>query len=219
MECRAQSLMRQQSTSCAGRRHGRNTSPPCARAPSCSASPGCCAAGARHHALGLHGAVAPLVGATYEKARVVRDGNVFTGGGGVTAASTSRSRSRPRWRAPRRPSASSLSIEYDPAPPFTSGNPDAAPAPVLEHAGGSARSAARDLPWRTAARPRSEGVGGVVGRPRRRPEADPTPAEVRELCWVIADARPNLCVARLRVTIAGCPCGFRRASALSPRRG
>jgi hypothetical protein len=58
-----------------------------------------------------------------------------------------------------------------------------------------------------------------VGRPRRRPEADPTPAEVRELCWVIADARPNLCVARLRVTIAGCPCGFRRASAPSPRRG
>jgi cyclohexyl-isocyanide hydratase len=30
-----------------------------------------------------------------------------------------------------------LSIEYDPAPPFTSGNPDAAPAPVLEHAAGS----------------------------------------------------------------------------------
>ena len=25
-----------------------------------------------------------------------------------------------------------LSIEYDPAPPFTSGSPDAAPAPVLE---------------------------------------------------------------------------------------
>jgi cyclohexyl-isocyanide hydratase len=71
----------------------------------------------------------PLVGATYEKARVVKDGNVITAGGvtsgidfglsvvaeiaGETAARTIQ-----------------LGIEYDPAPPFDSGHPDRAPAAV-----------------------------------------------------------------------------------------
>ena len=68
----------------------------------------------------------PLVGATHEKARIVRDGNVITAGGvtsgidfglsvvaeiaGETAARTIQ-----------------LGIEYDPAPPFDSGHPDRAP--------------------------------------------------------------------------------------------
>jgi cyclohexyl-isocyanide hydratase len=71
----------------------------------------------------------PLVGATHEKARVVKDGNVITAGGvtsgidfglavvaeiaGETAAQTIQ-----------------LGIEYDPAPPFDSGHPDKAPAAV-----------------------------------------------------------------------------------------
>jgi len=71
----------------------------------------------------------PLFGATYEKARLVKDGNLITAGGvtsgidfglsvvaeiaGETAARTIQ-----------------LSIEYDPAPPFDSGHPDRAPAAI-----------------------------------------------------------------------------------------
>src|SRR5262245_27715015 len=71
----------------------------------------------------------PLVGATHEKARVVKDGNVITAGGvtsgidfglsvvaeiaGETAARTIQ-----------------LGIEYDPGPPFDSGDPDRAPAAI-----------------------------------------------------------------------------------------
>ena len=72
-----------------------------------------------------------LVGATHEKARIVRDGNVITAGGvtsgidfglsvvaeiaGETAARTIQ-----------------LGIEYDPDPPFASGHPDRAPDDVKE---------------------------------------------------------------------------------------
>jgi cyclohexyl-isocyanide hydratase len=71
----------------------------------------------------------PLVGATHEKARVVKDGNLITAGGvtsgidfglsvvaevaGETAARTIQ-----------------LGIEYDPAPPFDSGDPDRAAAAI-----------------------------------------------------------------------------------------
>jgi cyclohexyl-isocyanide hydratase len=71
----------------------------------------------------------PLFGATYDKARLVKDGNLITAGGvtsgidfglsvvaeiaGETAARTIQ-----------------LSIEYDPAPPFDSGHPNRAPAAV-----------------------------------------------------------------------------------------
>jgi cyclohexyl-isocyanide hydratase len=73
----------------------------------------------------------PLVGATYEKARVVRDGNVFTGGGvtaGIDFALTVAAELAGVEVAQR----IQLSIEYDPAPPFSSGSPDAAPASVRE---------------------------------------------------------------------------------------
>ena len=73
----------------------------------------------------------PMVGATYEKARVVRDGNVFTGGGvtaGIDFALTVAAELAGAEAAQR----IQLSIEYDPAPPFTAGHPDHAPAPVRE---------------------------------------------------------------------------------------
>jgi cyclohexyl-isocyanide hydratase len=71
----------------------------------------------------------PLVGATWDKARVVRDGNVITGGGVtagidfalVVAAEVAGAEVAKRIQ---------LSIEYDPAPPFDAGNPDRAPADV-----------------------------------------------------------------------------------------
>jgi cyclohexyl-isocyanide hydratase len=76
----------------------------------------------------------PLVGATYEKARVVRDGNVFTGGGvtaGIDFALTVAAELAGAEVAQR----IQLSIEYDPAPPYSAGNPDSAPAPVREKLG------------------------------------------------------------------------------------
>ena len=73
----------------------------------------------------------PLVGATYAKARVVRDGNVFTGGGvtaGIDFALTLASEIAGAETAQR----IQLSIEYDPAPPFTAGHPERAPVSVRE---------------------------------------------------------------------------------------
>ena len=68
----------------------------------------------------------PLVGATYEKARVVKDGNVITGGGvtagidfGLSVAGEIAGETTAR--------RIQLGIEYAPAPPFDSGHPDKAP--------------------------------------------------------------------------------------------
>ena len=74
----------------------------------------------------------PMVGATYEKARVVRDGNVFTGGGvtaGIDFALTVAAELAGTEAAQR----IQLSIEYDPAPPFSAGSPDSAPGAVRGH--------------------------------------------------------------------------------------
>jgi cyclohexyl-isocyanide hydratase len=73
----------------------------------------------------------PLIGATYEKARVVRAGNVFTGGGvtaGIDFALTVAAEVAGAEAAQR----IQLSIEYDPAPPFSAGSPDTAPTPVRD---------------------------------------------------------------------------------------
>ena len=73
----------------------------------------------------------PLFGAVRTDARVVRDGNTFTGGGvtagidfGLTVAA----------EIAGEPVAQSiqLMIEYDPAPPFDAGSPETAPPAVLE---------------------------------------------------------------------------------------
>jgi cyclohexyl-isocyanide hydratase len=68
----------------------------------------------------------PLVGATHEKARVVKDGNVITAGGvtsgidfGLSVVAEIAGESAAR--------TIQLGIEYDPAPPFDSGHPDRAP--------------------------------------------------------------------------------------------
>jgi cyclohexyl-isocyanide hydratase len=73
----------------------------------------------------------PRVGARYAKARVVRDGNVFTGGGvtaGIDFALTVAAEVAGGEVAQR----IQLSLEYDPAPPFAAGNPLAAPATLRE---------------------------------------------------------------------------------------
>lgn len=73
----------------------------------------------------------PLVGAKHEKARVVKDGNLFTAGGvtsgidfGLAVVAEIAGESIAR--------RIQLGMEYDPAPPFDSGHPDRAPAIRLE---------------------------------------------------------------------------------------
>jgi cyclohexyl-isocyanide hydratase len=73
----------------------------------------------------------PMVGATYEKARVVRDGNVFTGGG-VTAGIDFALAVAAEVAGAETAQQIQLSIEYDPAPPFAAGHPDRAPASIRE---------------------------------------------------------------------------------------
>jgi cyclohexyl-isocyanide hydratase len=76
----------------------------------------------------------PMVGAKYEPARVVRDGNVFTGGG-VTAGIDFALAVAAEVAGAEAAQRIQLSIEYDPAPPFTAGTPDRAPAPVKAQLG------------------------------------------------------------------------------------
>jgi cyclohexyl-isocyanide hydratase len=71
----------------------------------------------------------PLVGATHEKARIVKDGNVITAGGvtsgidfGLSVVADLAGETTAR--------TIQLGIEYDPAPPFDSGHPDRAPGDI-----------------------------------------------------------------------------------------
>jgi cyclohexyl-isocyanide hydratase len=70
-----------------------------------------------------------LVGATHEKGRVVKDGNLITAGG-VTAGIDFGLSVVAEIAGETTARAIQLGIEYDPAPPFDSGHPDRAPAAV-----------------------------------------------------------------------------------------
>jgi cyclohexyl-isocyanide hydratase len=70
-----------------------------------------------------------LVGATYEKARTVKDGNVVTAAG-VASGIDFALHIAAEIVGEETAQAIQLSIEYDPAPLFTSGHPDLAPASV-----------------------------------------------------------------------------------------
>lgn len=72
-----------------------------------------------------------LFGATPDPARVVRDGNIVTGGGvtaGIDFALTLAAELAGQTGA----QAIQLALEYAPAPPFDSGRPETAPQPVLD---------------------------------------------------------------------------------------
>jgi transcriptional regulator GlxA family with amidase domain len=69
-------------------------------------------------------------GATPDPARVVRDGNVFTGGG-VTAGIDFALTVLAEVAGDEFAQSVQLGIEYAPAPPFNSGRPDLAPAHIL----------------------------------------------------------------------------------------
>jgi cyclohexyl-isocyanide hydratase len=69
------------------------------------------------------------VGATYEKSRIVKDGNLITAGG-VTAGIDFGLSVVAEIAGEMTARTIQLGIEYDPAPPFDSGHPDRAPAEV-----------------------------------------------------------------------------------------
>jgi cyclohexyl-isocyanide hydratase len=73
----------------------------------------------------------PLVGASASAARVARDGNVMTGGG-VTAGIDFALTLMAEISSPGVAQAVQLALEYDPAPPFDSGNPKFAPPQVKQ---------------------------------------------------------------------------------------
>ena len=76
-----------------------------------------------------------LTGAIHEKARVVRDGNLFTAGGvtsGIDFALTVAAELAGEDVA----RSIQLAIEYDPAPPYDSGHPDRAPKAILDTVAG-----------------------------------------------------------------------------------
>ncbi len=74
-------------------------------------------------------ALLPLVGATHEPGRVVRDGNVITAGG-VTSGIDFGLTLLAEIAGPTVAQAVQLGIEYDPAPPFNCGHPSRASAAV-----------------------------------------------------------------------------------------
>ena len=75
------------------------------------------------------------VGATFEKARVVWDGNVVTAGG-VTSGIDFALQIVARLAGDDVAQSIQLSIEYDPAPPFQSGHPDRAPEAIRDRVSG-----------------------------------------------------------------------------------
>jgi len=72
----------------------------------------------------------PLFGAMPDEARVVRDGNIITGGG-VTAGIDFALVVAAELAGEAFAQAVQLSIEYAPAPPFNAGRPETAPPEVL----------------------------------------------------------------------------------------
>ena len=88
----------------------------------------------------------PLVGATHQKARIVKDGNLTTAGG-VTAGVDFALSIVAEIAGEATARAIQLGIEYDPAPPFDCGHPDRAPESIkaaVSERYDKARSALRD---------------------------------------------------------------------------
>jgi len=71
------------------------------------------------------------VGAIPTKGRVVRDGNIFTGGG-VTAGIDFALTLAAEVAGEAFAQGIQLGVEYDPAPPFNAGSPEAAPSEVRD---------------------------------------------------------------------------------------
>jgi cyclohexyl-isocyanide hydratase len=73
----------------------------------------------------------PIFGAIVDEGRIVRDGNILSGGG-VTAGIDFVLALIAELRGQRAAEMVQLGLEYAPQPPFNSGRPETAPAQVLE---------------------------------------------------------------------------------------
>ena len=73
----------------------------------------------------------PIFGATHDPARVVRDGNIITGGG-VTAGIDFAFTVLAEIAGAAAAQTIQLALEYAPAPPFESGRPDIAPPDIVQ---------------------------------------------------------------------------------------
>jgi transcriptional regulator GlxA family with amidase domain len=73
----------------------------------------------------------PVFGAIVDEGRIVRDGNILSGGG-VTAGIDFVLALIAELRGTPVAEMVQLGLEYAPEPPFSSGRPDTAPADVLE---------------------------------------------------------------------------------------
>jgi cyclohexyl-isocyanide hydratase len=73
------------------------------------------------------------VGATHGRSRIVEDGNVITAAG-VASGIDFALHVASLVAGPDVAQTIQLGIEYDPAPPFTTGHPDHAPAAIVERA-------------------------------------------------------------------------------------
>jgi cyclohexyl-isocyanide hydratase len=73
----------------------------------------------------------PLFGATYEEARVVRDGNLVTAGG-VTSGIDFALQLIAFAQGEDVARSIQLALEYDPAPPFSGGHPSRAPQDLVD---------------------------------------------------------------------------------------
>jgi cyclohexyl-isocyanide hydratase len=91
----------------------------------------------------------PLVGAAFEKSRLVRDGNVITAAG-VASGIDFALHVVAEIAGSEVAQAIQLGIEYDPAPPFSTGHPDHAPAALADRVAG--RNAAGREALRSALR-------------------------------------------------------------------
>jgi hypothetical protein len=84
----------------------------------------------------------PVFGAIADDGRIVRDGNILSGGG-VTAGIDFVLALIAELRGQRVAETVQLGLEYAPQPPFNSGRPDTAPADVLAAVNARRRAAAQ----------------------------------------------------------------------------
>ena len=121
-----------------------------------------------------------LFGAIPDAARVVRDGNIITGGG-VTAGIDFALVVAAELAGEAFAQGLQLGLEYAPAPPFNSGRPETAPPEVLA-------AVRAHMEADAGAAGASEGRGGGCLGVRHQIPAQPRSAESRDLTGGGADA-------------------------------
>lgn len=85
-----------------------------------------------------------IVGATYQTGRVVKDGNLYTGGGVTAGIDFALTITREVY-GDETAQALQLGFEYDPEPPFQTGHPTKAPQDLVERLTSSYETIIKDM--------------------------------------------------------------------------